>query len=87
VFDYGPQEVEHVFCLRCGSHVWVDANGGEKAYQAKTEKAKAKGDEEAANEKDIVAVNVSYFSLKASFKVNLLGKGGKLKEAVFRSVC
>jgi len=58
VMDYGPRELEHVFCLRCGSSLWVDRNGGEKAFRAKIEDAKAKGDEEAAKEKDTVPINV-----------------------------
>jgi hypothetical protein len=63
VFDYGPRETEHVFCLHCGSSLWVDANGGKKAFQAMIEDAKAKGDDAKGQEKDIVAINVSHLPL------------------------
>jgi hypothetical protein len=59
VIDDSPRKLEHVFCLRCGSSLWVDKDGGEKAFRAKIEDAKAKGDEEAAKEKDVVVINVS----------------------------
>jgi hypothetical protein len=45
---YYPLEAkgtEHVFCLKCGSSLWVDANGGEKGALD--------------GEPDIVAINVS----------------------------
>lgn len=57
------RENEHVFCKRCGSSLWVDAKGGEEmAKQTRKE-----------GEEDIVAVNVSHFSLSLflSFSLSL----------------
>lgn len=45
-------ESEHAFCKLCGSSLWIDIRGGEeKARETTKERVK-----------DIVAVNVSYYS-------------------------